>query len=54
MVPEVAQVLARLDQRAYFTGRDDLVFAERPAAISTALHYGGASRLRWSSLASRH
>ncbi len=27
MVPEVAHVLARLDQRAYFTGRDDPVFA---------------------------
>jgi integrase len=26
MVPEVAQVLARLDQREHFTGRDDLVF----------------------------
>jgi integrase len=26
MVPEVAQVLARLDQREHFTGRDNLVF----------------------------
>ncbi len=26
MVPEVAQVLARLDQRGYFTGRDDVFF----------------------------
>ncbi len=41
MVPEVAQVLARLDQREHFTGRDDVVFAGEAGD-----HLDG-SALRW-------